>query len=182
MIPDVQGKVCATGDHFLDSLFDQDPTSDYYRYIFELLNFHRGSDTLFVELGVFAGRCTAHIASANPQGKVLAVDVEPKKEFYTILEKYGNISFEKGRSDSEEILNKVLDNSVDFCLFDTVHEYDVVKKETELWLPKIKVGGFMMYDDITLNDGMKKFWVELDQPKKQFPTLHWTGFGIAEKK
>jgi len=183
MIPDIpQRKMSITGISFLDSLFALDETSEYYRFVFQLLNFHRGSNTLFVELGVFAGRCTAHIAAANPQGSVLAIDIDPKEEFYAILKKYNNISFIKSRSDSKETLSNVLPESVDFCLFDTVHEYEVVKKETELWLPKIKSGGIMMYDDIMLNDGMKKFWKELSLPKKEFPSLHWSGFGIAEKK
>lgn len=52
-------------------------------------------------------------------------------------------------SDSVKASELFVDNSVDFVFLDSNHEYEFVKKEIEVWLPKVKVGGWLCGDDYT---------------------------------
>ena len=166
----------ATGDPFLDGLYALDATAAYYRLLYRLVR--AISPELVVELGVFTARGTAHIAAACRETKVIGVDPFPK-DISEILDRYPNIQFLKDKSYSKSVLDLVADGSVDICFFDTLHEYQVVLVETQLWFPKMKRGGIMLFDDISLNDGMKKFWSELNLPKLSLPWLHHSGFGAA---
>ncbi len=164
-------------DSFLDSLFNQDKTSTYYRFMYRLCKLVNSK--LTVELGVCSGRGTAHLA-AGTNGTVIAIDPNPWDINY-ILQKYPNITLKKIYSNDKQVLESITDGSVDICFVDTNHEYEQVTLETKLWNPKMKVGGIMLFDDINYNDGMKRFWNELSMNKISLPHLHWTGFGVAIK-
>lgn len=167
---------------YLKSLLEMDDTSVYYKYLYNILSKFKGEETFTVELGTFKGRSTAFLAEGNPDGKVLTVDLSPQEEFKSVNAKYSNVESFLGRSDSKELLDSIPDGSVDICYFDTEHEYGVVSKEVEVWLPKIKSGGIMLFDDVYMNDGMKKFWREQSYKKGSSTDLHWTGFGYAVKE
>jgi len=162
-------------DEFLDSLAAQDITHPYYPFLYRLVKLINPKIT--VELGVCTGRGTAHLAACN-KGKVIAIDPEPWDIQY-IISKYKNIDLHKDRSDSKVILDNIKDKTVDICYIDTLHDYHQVLTETKLWLPKMKNGGIILYDDIILNDGMKRFWNELQLDKVELNHLHWSGFGFA---
>jgi predicted O-methyltransferase YrrM len=166
---------------YLRDLFNKDTTSVYYKYLYNVVNRFKGKGIITVELGTFMGRSTAFLAEANPEGSVTTVDLAPKEEFKNVEAKYDNITSYLGRSDSQELLDMFKEESVDICYFDTEHEYEVVSKEVEVWYPKIKKGGIMLFDDVHMNPGMKKFWEELPYEKGFSDDLHWTGFGYAIK-
>lgn len=168
-------------DPYLKSLFDIDTTSVYYKFLYSIVEKFKGKKTLTVELGTYCGRSTAFLAKANEEGTVLTVDMDPKPEFNAVKENLKNLKFSLGRSDDASLLKSVKNESVDVCFFDTAHEYDVVSAEVKLWAPKIKKGGVMLFDDIFMNDEMKKFWSELAYTKDYSMDLHWTGFGYAIK-
>ena len=44
---------------------------------------------------------------------------------------------------TEQVIDKVPDNSLDFCYIDGCHEYESVKLDIELCYPKVKVGGVL---------------------------------------
>jgi len=169
----------AVDDEDLKALYDLDTSSVYYKFLYSILNTYKGKNTLTVELGTYLGRSTAFLAKANPEGKVLTVDMDPKPDFIKIKEKFKNIQSYLGRSDDQKLLDSVNDESVDICFFDTAHEYNVISSEVKLWAPKIKSGGIMLFDDVFMNDGMKQFWQELQYTKDHSMDLHWTGFGYA---
>lgn len=51
--------------------------------------------------------------------------------------------------------------------------------ELAVWLPLVKKGGVIAFDDIHMND-MDAFWDAFDLPKVDTGTaLHWSGFGVA---
>ncbi len=77
------------------------------------------------------------------------------------------------------MLSSIKDKSIDICFVDAEHEYEAVTKELNLWYPKIKSGGMMFFDDINLNDGMRRFWNEIQYDKVILPNLHWSGFGLV---
>lgn len=165
-------------DEFLAGLSSQDPTHPYYGFLYDVVKLVKPE--LTIELGVCTGRGTAHLAGGYTNGKVIGVDPTPWPIQY-IMDIYPNISIVKDRSDAPSLLASIRDESVDICLFDTIHEYGQIKMEFELWYPKMKLGGVMLFDDITMNDGMKKFWNEVKSEKAAMPELHWSGFGVAIK-
>jgi hypothetical protein len=118
------------------------------------------------------------MAAASGDTAVVAIDPSPM-DIAPILQRYPQIRWLKDTSCSPLALDAVPAGSVDLCFIDTLHDYDLVSLETKLWLPKMKRGGMLLFDDITLNEGMRKFWGELNLPKVALPWLHWSGFGAA---
>ena len=51
------------------------------------------------------------------------------------------------RGYSHEVCNNFEDNYFDWIYIDGSHEYEFVKKDLELYYPKVKVGGFITGDD-----------------------------------
>jgi len=59
------------------------------------------------------------------------------------------------RGYSHEIYNSFEDNYFDWIYIDGNHQYEFVKKDLELYYPKIKIGGFITGDDYY---GKGKWW------------------------
>jgi len=165
----------------LKKFFNKDKSAVYYKFLFNLLSSYKNENSFTVELGTYNGYSTAFLSRANINGLVLTIDILPKDNFYLIKEKYHNIISYLGKSTDDSVLDTVHKNSVDVCFFDTSHEYNILSKEFELWYPKIKKGGILLFDDIFLNEGMTRFWNELDLIKSSSKELHWSGFGYAIK-
>ena len=51
------------------------------------------------------------------------------------------------RMTSQQAAERIEDKSLDFVFIDSDHSYEGVKLDTILWLPKIKIGGFIVYHD-----------------------------------
>lgn len=62
--------------------------------------------------------------------------LEPIKEYINIM-----------KSDSINASTKFEDEYFDIVYIDASHEYEFVKKDIEVWLPKVKPGGFLCGDD-----------------------------------
>jgi len=121
-------------------------------------NIHNG---IVVELGFFAGRCTAVMAPIcqNNNNEYYTVDNceggsprdpatksqqsrDMRQIFETNMKKLGLIDniFVLQR-DSAESASLFDDGSVDFCFIDASHVAENVKRDMEAWWPKIKLGG-----------------------------------------
>lgn len=166
---------------FLDDLYQQDPGCFYYKFIYELLSIIK--PTLSIELGVCTGRGTAHLAGGYISGKVIGIDPAPYDIQY-IINIYPNISIMKGRSDDQNIISRIDNNSVDICFIDSEHSGNYTIREVNLWRPKMKPGGVYLFDDIDLNPSMKAFWNNLRMTKTELNDLHIgygrdVGFGAA---
>jgi predicted O-methyltransferase YrrM len=165
------------GDPFLDGLYNNDNTAIYYRFLYQLSKFLQPQK--IIELGVYHGWSTAHLAAPVPKALVMAIDPSPQEGFRNTTNHYQNIAVILDRSDSQGVLDMVAEKSVDICFIDTIHEYEQASKELKLWTPKMKSGGVFLYDDITQSEGMKKFWNEVPEPKISMPWLHHSGFGAS---
>lgn len=55
------------------------------------------------------------------------------------------------RSDSHSAASLYCDNSLDFIYIDANHYYDYIKKDLQLWYPKIKKGGLLAGHDFVNN-------------------------------
>ena len=164
----------------LDDLFCMGgPCGPYDRFLYHLAA--KIKPTLLVELGSYRGYSAAHLAAGAPDCKVIAVEPYPQPHIFDILQKYKNIDFRKDMSLSRSVLGSVADQSVDVCFVDTVHTEDYAVPEYVAWAPKMKPGGVMLYDDITIDDLMAVAWARIqaldDREKVSLPSLHYSGFG-----
>ena len=129
-------------------------------------------DGKIVEIGSFLGRSTHYLATslmnANKENvKIYCVDtfegssehvnLKLPKDFFSIFKE--NLKFFigremvipcQGRSDSEDILNKFEDGSIDYIMVDGAHEHEPVLDDIENWWPKLKSDGVMLGDDFDL--------------------------------
>lgn len=68
----------------------------------------------------------------------------------------------------------------DCIYFDSLHTYEQLTKELEMYGPKLKSGTLAVFDDIFQNEGMKRAWEELKWEKfDQTGNLHYTGYGLS---
>ena len=124
------------------------------------------SDSVFVEIGVWKGKSAVYMAekikesrkkinfwavdvfngmNENPEDKDIKAgtllktyykNIEPVKEFIQTL-----------IGDSKELYTKFEDDSIDFLFIDGDHRYEGIKKDLQLWFPKIKNGGIIAGHD-----------------------------------
>ena len=66
------------------------------------------------------------------------------------LKEYQNVSYIK--EFSHYAFSKFEDNSIDFIYIDGNHNYNSVKRDLEIWYPKLKRNGIIAGDDYTIND------------------------------
>ncbi len=70
---------------------------------------------------------------------------------------------------------------IDFLYMDTEHSYECISKEWSIYKNFLKDGALVVMDDISLNNGMIKFWNELFYNKLDTgKDIHFSGFGIFE--
>lgn len=112
-------------------------------------------DCVIAELGSFAGESTELFAqhckivySVDLWGDSCVWGVttgeksqDIEKRFDLLLPKYPNIVKLKGRTDTEH--EKFRDEELDGAYVDACHTYEAVRKDLEVWLPKIKYNGFI---------------------------------------
>lgn len=110
----------------------------------ELLNAHmtqaRGK---ILEIGSYRGVSTSLLAFYADT--VVSVDIEITEELRSLSQRLGNIELLCGRS--EECIPILKDNSFDLIYIDAAHDYDSVKKDIALSLPKLKKDGVISGHD-----------------------------------
>ena len=129
-------------------------------------------DGKIVEIGSFLGRSTQYLATSlmnanKEQVKIYCVDtfegssehvsLKLPKDFLSIFKE--NLKFfigremvipVQGRSDSQQVLDKFDDGSIDYIMVDGAHEHEPVLDDMENWWPKLKLEGVMFGDDFQL--------------------------------
>jgi len=140
---------------------------------------------LIVELGTNQGVGALHFRYGSPTAKIITVDIVRTQKIEDRLIDYGV----KGViCDATEYAVQVKDGTVDICFIDANHLYEDVKSDAAAWIPKMRKGGVVMFDDIWLKEypvgvetGMKRFWDELegDFEKLEVKYLHPSvNFGV----
>lgn len=134
---------------------------------------------LFVELGCFKGKSTSFIVTeiANQKRNVRFVTVDSfdgatqtkdeseaiayigisdiEKDFLENTKHVAHL-FETIKSLSHEAAARFEDGSVDCLFIDAGHSYEAVKKDIEMWLPKMKKGGLISGHDYTAWKGVNQ--------------------------
>lgn len=105
------------------------------------------------EIGVFTGHLTREILSKCPTvTNYYGIDhVKFSKAWKTMTKKYSKkINFIHAKS--IDAVQDFEDNQLDLVFIDGSHRYDDVKQDIEIWLPKVRPGGFLTGHDIDQDD------------------------------
>jgi hypothetical protein len=117
----------------------------------------------FVECGAWLGQSSAYLCDIAKdrinvfivdswQGSANEVDTHHKlvqeTDIYNIfLDNMGERKFTPIRKLSHEAVLDFADESCDVVYIDMEHTYDAVSKDIDMWLPKVKVGGYLAGHD-----------------------------------
>ncbi len=97
-----------------------------------------------------------------------------------VKEIYGDrIVLHKCRFD--EALDCFDDGTVDLLHIDGLHTYDAVRRDFELWRPKLSEQGVVLFHDTQVyreNFGVGRFWEEIRDEFPHFEFLHSHGLGV----
>lgn len=154
----------------------------YYRF------FHRlgmaSYQCRFVELGSRNGAASFHFTSAPPEhyNNAFAIDTKPHAEMYRIS--HPRLHHFIGDTCDPEIVNLFRDNSVDFLFIDSKHTVQQVHNESFAWMPKMKSGGWVFFDDIDTDryPDLKTLWRGMEG-RVDLSELHpGYGFGAVQIK
>ena len=106
---------------------------------------------------------------ASFQHKMFIIEAQ----FNLLLEKYDNI--QKFKMKSEHAVQLFENNSFDVIYIDGLHTYEGVKKDIEMWLPKIKTGGYICGHDYESKhfSGVKKAVDEFFKIDETFKDSSW---------
>ena len=148
--------------HFYENIEGWFTFPDLYSQLAKVLP----NNGTFVEVGVWKGRSLAYfIVEAvinNKNLNIYAVDTWKGSEEHksdkciiedTLFNEFTNNlipvqdKFKAMRMTSEEASKLFENNSIDGIFIDAAHEYENVKKDLELWYPKVKSGGYFCGHD-----------------------------------
>jgi predicted O-methyltransferase YrrM len=154
---------------------DAKTTEAYNRFLYELVG--EIKPTIVLETGTDRGRSAAHMALGCPTSTVFTIDIDRACKDNVDALKIKNII--SVAANSLEYAKSIPDAWVDFLFLDSLHTYDYVTKEWAAFRPKVRPGGIVFFDDVALDDGMKRFWAEVQGEKLDLPELHFSGFGAV---
>lgn len=142
-----------------------------------------------VELGGAMGVWDICVLHELPQDSCLhsITLAEHGLEYSYVVDKYPNFFPVVGDDLDFTQWPKDLDfNKTDIFFIDTLHEEHQLRAELDLYLPKINEKTLVMFDDIYINDGMRRVWEDIVAGKygkadtfDASDPLHWSGFGLA---
>jgi hypothetical protein len=133
-----------------------------------------------VEVGVYDGTCSRLLRKLLPSAKLYLIDPWEVDTIYqesngprTIEESTINEAFKKVQNFFQDdplahILKKtskeassLVPNGLDLVFIDGNHDYEFVKEDIELWLPKLRPGGILAGHDYERFSGVKSAVHEL---------------------
>jgi predicted O-methyltransferase YrrM len=84
----------------------------------------------------------------------------------------------------EEASEEFGPDSIDLLHIDGYHTYEAVRGDFELWFPKVRAGGIVLFHDIAAriaDFGAWRFWDELAKTHQTFWFKHGFGLGVLRK-
>ena len=170
----------------------------YLRFLGAIVEKYQPSVCL--ELGVYMGTATRHMALGCPRTKVIGVDKDFHPAVWDNVDGYENISLITGDSTLEDTKLAVFDalpgtevikSLIGLIFIDTIHDGITAKMEFELYQPLFADECLVVCDDLLgpehLKIRMQKFWKWLPGEKKELHFLHprldtstdEPGFGVS---
>lgn len=152
--------------------------SYYYQWLACLMRVLKPKQ--IVELGGAMGTSALCMLSQLPEDAKL----------YSITLEEGGLEFSYIKSNYPQLV-KVIGNDLDLDVWpddldwyktdllfiDAEHTYNHVKKELDLYIPRLKPGTLVLMDDIKMEE-LYPLWVSIVYPKLDLGTLHHSGFGM----
>ena len=158
-------------------VYGRDRSNPYYDFLYRLVENYK--PRLVVELGTCSGGSTSYLAAANPDTRVISVDIVQHPEVVQRLNGLPNVELWTYDTRDPAIKARLeKEGGIDLLFIDTEHSYAQAKAEFELFSKLVTQDGFILFDDIDINS-VSKFWNELLCDKLELNHLHWSGFGIA---
>ena len=139
---------------------------------------------LIVELGTDNGTSAAFLATAT-RGKVVSIDCDrscsDRLRLLAQQRNLPNLVALHGDSVSDSTIAQLADlrSTIGLLYVDSDHTFEQVSKERAVYGHMMASGGVIAYDDVRFNEGMGRFWDDLDDAKVELPELHWTSFGAT---
>lgn len=153
----------------------------YYQYLACLIPVLRPKQ--IVELGGAMGTAALCMLSQMPSdARLYSITLEEHGlEFCHIKTEYPQLTMVVGDDLDLKSWEKTdIDFSkTDLVFVDSLHTYDQVKAEVDLYTPLFKKGTVLFFDDIHMDAPMFKIWTELPFEKLDVSILHHSGFGMA---
>jgi hypothetical protein len=157
------------------------PTRFYVRPVTRRIKQLRKTSLVGVEIGVDHGFNAKTILKHLPIEQLYLIDIQLRQKTKQRLATYQN-KIEFIEKPSEEAAQEI-PNNLDFVYIDGSHQYDYVKKDIELYYPKVKKGGifgghdfdashmdickavleFAQQKHLTLHGERKDWWVIKDK-------------------
>ncbi|KAF4679252.1 hypothetical protein FOZ62_025257 [Perkinsus olseni] len=134
--------------------------------LLEEMAVHRGPNLAVVEIGVFSGHFSDFVLGALPNVTLIGIDpyygddgtfppelahLDPVMVYEQTKERYSKYG-ERAKlwaTTSKEASRVIPDESIDLIFIDGCHEYDCVREDIDLWLPKLRPGGIMSGHDFS---------------------------------
>lgn len=151
--------------------------------------------SVLVEIGSYLGASSVFLASAATERNSLLYCIDTWKNDAmtegtrdTFVEFLRNTEPLKAAirplRDKSENIAKTFNESIDLLFLDGDHSYEAVKTDTELWLPKIKNGGIIIFHDYGWAAGVKRAVNELVKPlqieEHVVDNTYWARIGTNE--
>lgn len=161
--------------------------------LIELISHIKNTCEIMVEIGSYQGESTKIFIDNLPKLKTLYA-VDPWVNGYSpgdvcsdgypmeIVEQNFDLrvgsykQLSKHKTTSNDFVKQIADHSLDFVYIDGEHSYESCKIDIELWLPKIKINGFIGGHDYLLKcfPGVVKAVDEkFGSPDKTFVDTSW---------
>lgn len=170
-----RGEILDPRSSQLISLPISKPGSEYYIFLFLITQ--KLKPMVVIELGTGYGAVSGqHLAAGYHEASVFTVDISD----VTMATYYHSMpNLHIVTNNSLNIVGSYKD--IDVLFIDSEHTYEQVSDEFKKFLPYVRKGGLVLFDDINLGEQMTRFWSEVQQPKVDLPIHNNCGFGAYIK-
>lgn len=170
-------------------LFNQDDNHGYFALLKNLTK-NIDNDGIIVEVGNREGLGILSIFDGLKENQTFSIDIIDDIRFVSddiLKDNRVNIINDFNSLDKLKVANSFKEKSISLIFFDTIHTYEQIVKEIEVWSPYLKDGCVILVDDIrpVMEDRTKWKWHQEVNYRFKYDVTEWahndTGFGVYLK-
>lgn len=150
----------------------------YYLYLNAIVR-ETGAKNI-LEVGTDRGRSALFMMLALPQdGMLTTIDLGGLREDLATVRDDPRLRIVTADGAKPTLYKDLGLRDVDLLFIDSDHNYEHTKRVWELTRPHLSENSVVVIDDIHLNEGMTRFWDEIQHPKVDSGNkIHFSGWGI----